>query len=1094
MCEVWRKQTWRMVFLALAAFSAAAGPARAQTDPNVGLKLVAGNLDSITNIVNAGDGSGRLFLTLQGGRIVIYNGTQILPTPLINLESLITSPRDNEQGLLGLAFHPNYASNRYFYVDYTDRNGIGNTVIARYQTRADDPNRADLASGTILLTVTQPFTNHNGGQLQFGADGYLYIGLGDGGSGGDPQGNGQKLNTLLGKILRIDVDHTTASPPLPYAIPPDNPFVSTANTRDEIWAYGVRNPWRFSFDRTTHDLLIGDVGQNSFEEIDVQPAASTGGENYGWNVMEGKHCYPDPGVTNCNDGTLTLPVLEYSHASGRCSVTGGYRYRGTQIPSLAGKYLYADFCTGEVWTATPDGGGVWSSGLLVNTPYLVSTFGQDEQGELYLAHRDGSGAFYKFVPSLAVSDVTMVEGNSGTSNAVFTVTVSPAPSGTLMVNFATADGTATAGSDYVARTGVLSFAAGTSSQTVAVQVLGDTAVENDETFTLTASYTAAAGLVSATGTATITNDDQGPGISANDVSVGESAPGAVFTVTLDATSVVEVSVNYGTVDGTAAAGADYVSTTGTLTFAPGTTSQTVGIPILDDVLDEADETFTLQLSSPANGFVARNGTATIQDDDPPPSVSVGNVTTLEGDTGFSNAAFTLSLSAPSTRTVSVNFATADGTATAGQDYQQLNGSVSFAPFTTTRTVLVRVLGDTSQESDETYHLLLSSPTNATLGDADGLGTILDDDTQPALSIGNVRIPEGNSGTTNAVFSVGLNHSSLSTVTVNWATANGSARAGEDYQPGVGQLSFAPGETSATFAVHVIGDHRRERNEVFLVKLSSAVNARIARGQGQGTIDNDDGPADGCTPIGAIPFTIDAPGRYCLAQDATVSLATGAAIQIEADDVRLDLQRHRLTQVDLSTQAYGVFANGRKNIRVENGTLDGFFGGVELVQTPPYTTPQGHVITHLTVANSRYAGVWLEGRGNTIADNQVKATGGTAFFGADSDTFGVVAIGPACRVLRNSVSGTHGVGTGHGVGVDVGSGDGTLVSRNQVNNNGAPAAAVGVRVEGSSDAVVNTNRLWHLDFGVVFEPGAAGTYKGNTPIAVSTPYVGGTPGP
>src|SRR5262245_19175302 len=446
------KSVCRSAAVLMAVLLASVRPAAAQSGV-ADLKLVKNNLDEITNIVNAHDGSGRLFLTLQGGRIVIYNGTQILPTALINLESLITNPRDNEQGLLGLAFHPNYASNRYFYVDYTNRNGIGNTVIARYQTRADDPNRADLSSGWILLTVPQPFTNHNGGQLQFGPDGYLYISLGDGGSGGDPQGNGQKLNTLLGKILRIDVDHT--DPGLNYAIPPNNPFVSTPNTRDEIWAYGLRNPWRFTFDRATHDLLIGDVGQSSWEEIDFQPASSTGGENYGWNRMEGTHCF-EP-ASGCNDGTLTLPVLEYDHGGGRCSVTGGYRYRGSAIPSLVGRYLYADFCTGDVRSAAPDGGGVWSSSPLINTPYFVSTFGEDEQGELYLAHRDSSGAFYKFVPAMSIGDVSLVEGNAGTTNAVFTVTISPAPSAMLMVNYTTADGTATAGSDYGASNGTLTF-------------------------------------------------------------------------------------------------------------------------------------------------------------------------------------------------------------------------------------------------------------------------------------------------------------------------------------------------------------------------------------------------------------------------------------------------------------------------------------------------------------------------------------------------------------------------------------------------------------------------------------------------------------
>src|SRR5262249_24327505 len=249
-----------------------------------------------------------------------------------------------------------------------------------------------------------------------------------------------------------------------------------------------------------------------------------------------------------------------------------------------------------------------------------------------------------------------------------------------------------------------------------------------------------------------------------------------------------------------------------------------------------------------------------------------------------------------------------GTATAGADYEATNGTLTFAPFTTARTVLVRVLGDVENETDETFHLLLSAPTNAVLGSADGLGTIVDDDAVPALSIGDVRLPEGQSGTSDAVFTVALSAATTDTVTVSWSTANASARAGEDYQARAGQLSFAPGQPRPSLTVHVFGDQRRERNEPFLVNLANPSNARIARGQAQGTIDNDDGAADGCTPITAIPFTIDAPGRYCLTRNVALPLGSGAAILIEADDVQLDLQHHTLSETaGPSTQAYGVFA-------------------------------------------------------------------------------------------------------------------------------------------------------------------------------------------
>jgi glucose/arabinose dehydrogenase len=347
------------------------------------LEPVVSGLALPVAITHAGDGSGRLFITQQGGQIRIFDGQQLLATPFLDISSLISS--GGEQGLLSVAFHPSYAANGHFYVDYT--NTAGNTVIARYTVSAN-PNVADSGSAVVLLTITQPFANHNGGQLQFGPDGYLYIGMGDGGSGGDPLNNGQNLGTLLGKMLRIDVDGGS-----PYAIPLDNPFVSNPSALDEIWAWGLRNPWRFSFDRATGDLFIADVGQASWEEVDVQPAGSAGGENYGWRLMEGMHCYDPP--TNCNDGSLTLPIIEYDHSLG-CSITGGYRYRGTQIPTLQGVYLYGDLCSGRIWGAHENGMGGWVTQELFDTVYTITTFGEDEAGEIYFAHYDATnGAIYR---------------------------------------------------------------------------------------------------------------------------------------------------------------------------------------------------------------------------------------------------------------------------------------------------------------------------------------------------------------------------------------------------------------------------------------------------------------------------------------------------------------------------------------------------------------------------------------------------------------------------------------------------------------------------------------------------------------------------
>ena len=353
----------------------------------ISLVPLASGLANAVSISHAGDGSGRLFIVLQTGQIVIYDGQRVLLRPFLDISRLVSCC--GEQGLLGLAFHPQYASNGFFYVNYTDRRG--NTVVARYSVSRISPNLANPLSGTPLLTVDQPFANHNGGQLLFGPSGYLHIGLGDGGSAGDPQNNAQNLGVLLGKILRIDVDGAP-----PYAIPPDNPFVNVPGARPEIWAYGLRNPWRFSFDRLTGDLFVGDVGQAEWEEINFQPASSPGGENYGWRLMEGSDCYDPP--TGCDPTGLVLPVLAYDHSLG-CAVIGGFRYRGTQVPGLDGQYLYADYCSGLIWGATPDDAGGWSSTVLLQAPFSVSSFGEGPDGELYVLSYGPLGSLYQVSPA-----------------------------------------------------------------------------------------------------------------------------------------------------------------------------------------------------------------------------------------------------------------------------------------------------------------------------------------------------------------------------------------------------------------------------------------------------------------------------------------------------------------------------------------------------------------------------------------------------------------------------------------------------------------------------------------------------------------------
>lgn len=348
---------------------------------SVELQPAAGGLDTPIGLANAGDGSGRLFVIEKGGAIRVVQAGEVLAEPFLDLRDRVNAS-GSEQGLLGLAFHPGYAANGFFFVDYTDQ--AGDTVVSRFRVTAD-PNRADPASEEIVLTQRQPAGNHNGGHLAFGPDGYLYIALGDGGGAGDTYGNGQNLQSWLGTLLRIDVDE------LPYSVPPDNPFVGDSAALDEIWAYGLRNPWRFSFDRATDDLYIADVGQNQYEEIDFEPASSPGGENYGWPIMEGLHCYPEG--ANCDPSGLVLPVAEYDHSQG-CSVTGGYVYRGEAFPAMQGVYFFADWCSGLLWGLAPGPDGGWQSALLLDADGNIASFGEGEAGELYAVDMQ-SGTVYQ---------------------------------------------------------------------------------------------------------------------------------------------------------------------------------------------------------------------------------------------------------------------------------------------------------------------------------------------------------------------------------------------------------------------------------------------------------------------------------------------------------------------------------------------------------------------------------------------------------------------------------------------------------------------------------------------------------------------------
>jgi glucose/arabinose dehydrogenase len=371
---------------ARATATASKAPGTSSTPGAFDAQSVRLSLDPVADIpgsplgvVDASDGSGRLFVLSQEGQVWIVKGGQRLNTPFLDISDQITS--GGERGLLGLAFHPGYPGNPLLYVDYTDEQG--DTVVSSWSVSSNG-DVADDGSEKILLHVAQPFPNHNGGALQFGPDGFLYISLGDGGSGGDPQGNGQNPEALLGKILRIDVDHPSGD--RAYGIPANNPFATKDGTRPEIWVTGMRNPWRMSFDRATGDFWIGDVGQGSFEEIDVVRAGSGGGQNFGWNTTEGFHCFR---TDDCDQDGLTPPVTEYGH-EGNCSVTGGYVYRGREHPELAGGYVFADYCSGRFWAIDSRETEVREPQVVLERGRSISSFGEDANGELYVTDHTGS--------------------------------------------------------------------------------------------------------------------------------------------------------------------------------------------------------------------------------------------------------------------------------------------------------------------------------------------------------------------------------------------------------------------------------------------------------------------------------------------------------------------------------------------------------------------------------------------------------------------------------------------------------------------------------------------------------------------------------
>jgi hypothetical protein len=654
-------------------------------------------------------------------------------------------------------------------------------------------------------------------------------------------GNSQNLGNLLGKMLRLNPN--PADP-----IPTDNPTTfpgivgsPTGNNR-AIWAVGLRNPFTFSFQPGTGRMHINDVGEGTWEEINLGVA----GANYGW----GAGCEGTCGVAG-----MTNPIYQYSSASGpECAITGGAFYNPTTATFPAqyiGKYFLADFCAGWMKTIDPlnppGTGAATAFATGISSPVDIQVA---NDGSLYYLAR-GSGSVFRVQyfggSTISINDLSITEGNSGTSTANFTVTLSPSSTQTVTVQYATAPNTAVSPSDYAAASGTVTFTPGQTSQLVSVTINGDTTFEPNETFNVNLSNAVNGTIADAQGVGTITNDDTQPAISIGDVGVTEGNAGtttATFTVSLTNASSQTVTVNYATAGDTATSGTDFVATSGTATINPGFVSTTVNVTVNGDTTFEGNEFFFVNLTSPTNATISDNqATGVINNDDAQPTISlaIDNVSVTEGNAGTSTAGFTVSLSNPSSDTVTVNYATSDGTATAGSDYVAVASTpLSFSPGQTSKPVNITVNGDTTFEPSETFNVNLSGATNATIADNQGVGTITNDDAQPTISINDVSVTEGNAGTSNAGFTVSLSNPSSQDITVNYATAPNTATAGSDYVTTSGTLTFTAGQTSKSVSVAINGDGVFELNETFNVNLSNvSANATIADNLGVGTITNDD---------------------------------------------------------------------------------------------------------------------------------------------------------------------------------------------------------------------------------------------------------------
>jgi glucose/arabinose dehydrogenase/sugar lactone lactonase YvrE len=608
--ERWCRRS-KTVLLVVGLFPLLAASAHAQA-PQVALEplfTIGGEVP--TAIVAPPDGSGRLFIATKQGRVHIYADGVVRSTPFLELGG----SSFGEDGLLGLAFHPDYRQNGLVFVYLAA--GTQASLI-RYKVSEADPDRADPSSARTLLTNTQAVPFHYGGQLAFGPDGFLYISIGDGADAA----RARALDSLHGKILRIDPSTTDAEP---YRVPPDNPLVGQPGARPEIWVWGLRNPWRFSFDRLDGTLFIADVGEDAYEEVDIV-APGDSGRDFGWPRMEGPFCFDPP--SDCNDGSLTLPSFGYARQPGigACAIIGGHRYRGQASPALEGIYFYGDACSRGLWSAT-ESGGAWTISQSGSGGFFgSSTFGEDEEGEVYMA---GGDTVFRIVgpgsARLRVKDPAPVSEHDFA--VIFEVELSPSPNA-VSVRYRTVGSSQT----HEPQEGVLEFLPGETLRYVGVSIRDDVLDELPDTVSLALTDADGAVIADGLGTVVVEDDDPGPPLLVEGCTVSEGTAPCVFTVTLSAASQNALTFHYMTVDGDAVAGADYQGTSGTVTFEPGETRQTLAVPVLNDGDAEGAETFAVMVF-PFWEAPSVDAPAVIEDDDraspapPEPIAPSGPITT-----------------------------------------------------------------------------------------------------------------------------------------------------------------------------------------------------------------------------------------------------------------------------------------------------------------------------------------------------------------------------------------------------------------------------------------------------------------------------------